>query len=158
MKKAKDMAVQGVVAALYVAVTVALSATSFGPVQFRVSSMMHQLVAYKKRYAIGLLIGVVIANAFSPLGVIDVAFGCATSAVGYLAAFVAMKAAKSQIAKDVIVGVCVTASTIFVALELHMLYGLPVLATWATVAAGQAATQVVGIPVVAAIDKMVHLS
>lgn len=155
--KIKEMAKQAVVAALYVALTLALSPVSFGAVQFRVSSMMHQLVAYKKNYAIGLLIGVVISNAFSPLGVVDILAGLAVGILGYGVSFLLFRVVESKSVRKIIVAVMVTVATVFVALELHILYNLPFFATWLTVAAGQALTQIAGIPVLSYIDNIVGL-
>ena len=155
--KTKKIAKQGIVAAIYVALTVALSAISFGAIQVRVSASMYQLIAYNKKYAIGLMAGVLIANAFSPLGPIDLVFGGLTSLVGFSLAILINRNVQNKNAKKIVVAVCVVFGTIFVALELHILYHIPVLATWATVAAGQAVSQIIGIPVFTAISKAVEL-
>lgn len=155
--KTKENAKQGIVAAIYVALTVALSAISFGAIQVRVAASMYQLIAYNKKYAFGLMAGVVIANAFSPLGPIDLLFGGLTSLVGFLLAILINRSVQSLNVKKIVVAVCVVLGTFFVALELHILYQIPVLATWATVAAGQAVSQIIGIPVFTAISKVVEL-
>ncbi len=64
-----------IVAALYAALTVALSPIAFGPLQFRISEILVLLVVIEKRYITGLTIGAVLANYFSPLGFVDMVVG-----------------------------------------------------------------------------------
>lgn len=64
-----------VVAALYVALTFALSFIAYGNVQFRVAEILVLLCFFKKDYSISLIIGCAIVNLFSPLGILDVAIG-----------------------------------------------------------------------------------
>ncbi len=72
----------GVIAALYVALTT-LNPVSWGTVQFRVATMVCVLPFLDKKYSPAVLLGVSLANAFSPLGVIDVAFGLGTHAAAH---------------------------------------------------------------------------
>lgn len=64
-----------IVASLYVAVTLVLAVISFGAVQLRLSEMFNYLVLFHKRYIVGVTLGVVIANLFSPMWWIDVPVG-----------------------------------------------------------------------------------
>ena len=73
--KTKDLALQALIAAVYVAITFALQAVSYGPVQFRVSEFMLILVLLSRKNNIGIIVGTFIANFFSPSGIIDVVVG-----------------------------------------------------------------------------------
>ena len=63
------------VAALYVALTLALSWISYGEIQFRIAEILVLLCFFRKDYAISMIIGCAIANTFSTLGPIDIVMG-----------------------------------------------------------------------------------
>lgn len=62
-------------AALYAALTLALAPIGFGPLQFRLSEVLVFLVLIDKKYLTGLTLGAIIANYFSPLGILDMVVG-----------------------------------------------------------------------------------
>lgn len=63
------------VAGIYAAVTLSLAPISYGEVQFRLSEILTLLAFIDPLYIPGLVIGCVISNLGSPLGVIDIALG-----------------------------------------------------------------------------------
>ena len=71
----KDICVNGLIAAAYVAMTLAVSPLAYGPIQFRFSEIMVLLCFFNKKYAYGLTIGCLIANCFSPTASLDIPFG-----------------------------------------------------------------------------------
>jgi len=71
----KRIALCGAVAALYFALTMALAPISFGAVQFRVSEVLCVLPFFFPETIIGLFVGCILANLFSPFGWVDVVFG-----------------------------------------------------------------------------------
>ena len=77
-----------VIAAVYAASTLALSAISYGQVQFRVSEALNVLAVFCPEAVVGLSLGCFIANIFSPYGIVDVIFGTLATALagvfGYL--------------------------------------------------------------------------
>ena len=75
----KDICINGLIAAVYAALTIAISPLSYGPIQFRFSEVLVLLCFFNKKYAIGLTLGCLVANCFSPTASLDVLFGtCAT--------------------------------------------------------------------------------
>ena len=64
-----------VIAALYIAITYALSFASYGNIQFRFSEVMVFLAFIDPFYIPGLTIGCFFANLFGPFGLIDAIFG-----------------------------------------------------------------------------------
>ncbi len=66
---------QALTAAAYAALTWALPALSYGPIQFRISEVMTLLAFFNPQYIVGLTLGCALANMFSALGVVDVVVG-----------------------------------------------------------------------------------
>lgn len=69
------MVKMAMVAAIYVAVTVAIAPLAYSGVQFRMSEILVLLCFYNKDYCISMVLGCAIANLFSPMAVIDVPVG-----------------------------------------------------------------------------------
>ena len=76
------------IAALYAALTVALSPISFGPVQFRVAEALTLLPFFMPEAIPGLFIGCFLSNLAGGLGLIDIIVG---SAATLLAAWLTFK-------------------------------------------------------------------
>jgi len=74
----KQLAAIGIIAALYVAITMGLGAISFGVVQFRIAIALSLLVYFNPRLAPAIIIGNSLAGIFSPWGVINVIVGAIT--------------------------------------------------------------------------------
>lgn len=67
--KLKEVLFQGLLAAVYVVLTLMSVGLSYGPVQFRVSEVLLILVFFNPKHVIGLLLGTFIANVVgSPYG------------------------------------------------------------------------------------------
>lgn len=62
-------------AAIYVTLTLLIAPLSYGVIQFRIAEVLTLLCFYKKDYCYALILGCVIANLFSPLGILDLCFG-----------------------------------------------------------------------------------
>lgn len=109
------------IAALYVTLTVSFSAISYGPIQFRVSEFLILLPLWNHRWTPGIVLGTVIANFFSPLGLIDVLFGSLATFIGVVAM---VKVAKMS--SPLYSLICpVVANAYLIALELRIVYELP---------------------------------
>lgn len=78
-KNTKFLAQAALLAAMYASLTLVLAPFSYGPIQFRLSEALVFLVLLDKRNIVGLTLGTVIANYFSPLGVIDMIVGGSAS-------------------------------------------------------------------------------
>ena len=88
--KIRTLAVNGVLAALYIAVTMLIQPFGFTNVQFRISEMFNHLVVFNKKYFIGIVIGVFFSNLFfSSLGVYDLIFGVWPSVLAFSLAMLA---------------------------------------------------------------------
>lgn len=69
-----EMTKMGLVAALYIVLTLAVAPIAFGPVQFRISEILNFLGIHQKRYITALTIGVVVVNFFQ-FGIVDMVIG-----------------------------------------------------------------------------------
>lgn len=66
---------QALIAAIYAVLTLTAGEFSYGPVQFRYAEIMNWLAFLDPKNIIGICLGCFIANIWSPLGIIDMAFG-----------------------------------------------------------------------------------
>lgn len=91
--KARDIALGGIVAAIYVALTLFVAPLSFFAFQFRISEALNVLPVFNKRYIYALTVGVFLANFLasaigSGLGPIDWFYGAfqtfIMTSIGYL--------------------------------------------------------------------------
>jgi uncharacterized membrane protein len=80
----KDIAYNGIIAALYVVLTLATYNFSYGPIQFRVAEILVLLCFFRKDYILGLTIGCFIANIFSSVHILDIVFGTTATLIACL--------------------------------------------------------------------------
>lgn len=132
------------VTALYVAVSMLLMPLSFGAVQIRIAEMFNLLIIYDKRYMYAITLGCAITNFFSPLGMLDVVIGAGSTFIALWLSEKGLKWFKALWKKLVWIDVIVTLSTITVALELHFLSQLPLVATAVSVMIGEALSLAIG--------------
>lgn len=127
-----------VVTALYVALTLVLSWISYGEIQFRVAEILVLLCFFRKDYAIAMILGCAIANAFSPLGPIDVVVGTLATAV----AVVGVMFSKNLIVAGIFP---VVSNALIVGLELSQIFESPFLLNVLTVGLGELVVIIIGV-------------
>ena len=79
-----EISFNALIAAAYVVLTVLVSPLSYGAIQFRFSEILVLFCFFNKRYGIGLTLGCLIANIFSPTASLDVIFGTIATALACL--------------------------------------------------------------------------
>lgn len=154
--KTKTLATSGIIAALYVAVSLLVAPFGFTAVQFRISEMFNHLVVFNKKFFFGIVLGVIVTNIFSPMAAYDLIFGVAHSVISLSITIFASKFIKGHIPHMIFNTVVFTFMTFIIAFELKLAFDLPFLYTWLTVAAGEFAVLVVGIPVITALNKRLN--
>lgn len=87
-KRTKYIIKAGLIAAIYVVLTVVMGETSYGPIQFRISEAMTILPFFEPAAIPGLFVGCFFANIFSGFGFVDIFFG---SLITLLAAYLTYK-------------------------------------------------------------------
>ena len=75
MKKTKKLVFTALIAAIYAVATLVIAPFSFGAIQLRISEALTILPAFTPYAIFGLSLGCLIANIFSPFGIIDMLFG-----------------------------------------------------------------------------------
>jgi uncharacterized membrane protein len=154
----RTIVVNGILAAVYIAVTMLIQPFGFTNVQFRVSEMLNHLVVFNKKYFFGIVLGVFFANLFfSPMVAYDLIFGVGQSVIALLITIFSMRYVKNVWARMVVNTLVFTFTMFLIALELKLAFDLPFLFTWLTTAAGEFVVMAVGAPIMYAVNRRAHL-
>lgn len=76
--KTRDLAINAIIAALYVVLTLMFQPLSFGPLQVRISEFLMILILINSKFSIGVVVGCFIANLYSPF-IYDAIIGTAAT-------------------------------------------------------------------------------
>lgn len=155
--KIKTLVGNGVLAALYIAVSMLIQPFGFTNIQFRMAEMLNHLVVFNKKYIYGIVLGVFLANLFfSPIVAYDLVFGTAQSLISLLITIASARFIKGVLARMAVNTIVFTITMFFIAAELHLAFHLPFLLTWLTTAVGEFAVMVIGMPIMYSINKRVN--
>lgn len=148
----KKWMINAVVAALYVAVTGILAPISFSALQFRVSEIFNHLVIFNRKYIIGIVAGVLIANLlFSQI--YDVVFGVAHSLLSLLIVSGVISQLSNKWVKMAVNTAVFMAMSFLIAWQLNIVFGAPFWFSYLTVAIGELVVMTAGMPVMVYLDK-----
>ena len=88
MKKltTRQIALNGVVAGLYAAITILTASFAYGNIQFRIADALCVLVVLEPSLTVGLTLGCLISNIFSTVSALDIVIGTAGTLLGCLLA------------------------------------------------------------------------
>ncbi|MBN2287523.1 MAG: QueT transporter family protein [Tissierellales bacterium] len=115
-------------AALYVAITLAFQYISYGQIQFRISELLVLIVFIDPSYIPGLTLGCAVANLFSPLGIIDVIFGTTATFIALIfIAYISNKLGNGLKALFIASLAPVITNGIIIGLQLYYMFDLPLL-------------------------------
>lgn len=148
------------IAAAYAALTYAFAFMSYGQVQFRVSEILVLFAFIEPKYGLGLVLGCILANFTSPLGVIDVVVGSFATLVAILY-IAAIRKTFGYNRKSMYLASLgpVLSNAIFVGLELTYLFQTPFLLNAMYVAIGEfVVVTLVGTQVVNSVMKNTALT
>ena len=145
--KIKNLALGGMIAALYAGVTVALAPISYGVLQFRLAEALTLLPFYIPAAIPGLFVGCLVANAFSPNGALDMVVG---SLATLAAAFLSRRMPRLWLAAlpPVLINM------IAIGAMLHFVAGLPLWSTVFYIGIEQAGACSIGIPLMKTLEKL----
>lgn len=127
-EKTRKLCQIAMIAALYAAITLAVSPISYGPFQFRVSEMLTILPAFTGMAIPGLTIGCVIANligaftGINPIGLIDAVVGSSATLIAAILAYYIGKSSKKWIKYAFVPLPSVLINAIVVGLELTIVF------------------------------------
>ncbi|MEG2326531.1 MAG: QueT transporter family protein [Enterococcus sp.] len=152
-RRVNVVVVNGIIMALYLALTILVSPVASGAIQFRISESLNHLVVFNRKYLWGIFGGVVIYNAFFGMGWLDVAFGGGQTLLA-----LALTAALQNIVKNTKVRLALnviffSASMFLIALMLNLTLRLPFWPTYGWTALSEAIIMTVSAPIMYYIDK-----
>ena len=145
--KLRTLALGGMVAALYAALTVLLAPLSYGPVQLRFSEGLTLLPYFLPEAVPGLAVGCLIANLFGGYGAVDVIVGTGAT---LLAALLTRRMPRLWMAAlpPVLVNMLLIGGM------LHVLVGTPLAATCLYVGLGEAGARfLIGVPLMRSLER-----
>ena len=153
--KIRNIVFASMVAAIYAALTLSLSFFSFGVVQYRIAEGLTILPYFASFSIPGLLIGCIVSNIISPLGIMDMVFG---SLATLIAAISTYYIGKSKLRFKRILAplpaVVVNALVIGILLKLLYVKDMPLLVCMLQVAWGElVCCYGIGLPLIYIIEK-----
>ncbi|MBS4191934.1 QueT transporter family protein [Bacillus sp. FJAT-49705] len=153
----KSIVGNGILAALYIAVSMLIQPFGFTNIQFRVSEMFNHLVVFNKKYIYGIVLGVFITNLlFSPMKPYDLIFGVGHSVISLLITIVCCRYIKNIWVRMVVNSLVFTFMMWIIALELKLAFDWPFMITWLTTAIGEFVVLIVGMPIMYALNKRIN--
>jgi len=148
----------GIVAALYAAITLAIAPFGFGPVQFRISESLKVLVLFDPWLVVGIGVGTFIANWFSPYaGMWELIWMPITDVLGGLLAWTVYRALRQRY---IVVPCIIYAMTTALSVAL-MLWVIGIAPFWfsvLTVGGGELVSIIGGLPIMLRVKPWVRQS
>ena len=126
----KNMTRLALVAAMYAVLTIVIAPLAFGEIQFRFSEVLVLLCFYRKDYAPALIVGCLIANLFSPMGLMDIIFGTLATAAAVIPMYYMKKIYLAALLP-------IVSNGIIVGTELTIAFGTPIWLNMLSVAFGE---------------------
>lgn len=152
----KTLVINGIIAALYVALSLLVSPVAFGAIQFRISEMFNHLIIFDKRYFFGITIGVFASNLFSMAGGLDLLFGTAHTAISLGIIIFLKKYIKNTLTLLFLNTLIFSFNMFIIAFMLKIALNLPFLLTWLTTGASELIVLLIGIPIFYTLYKRIH--
>jgi len=155
-KKTKLLIQNGVIAAMYLALTIVVSPVAQGPIQFRISESLNHLVVFNKKLMWGVFGGVVIYNLlFSEFGWLDIVFGGAQTLIA-LSLTAVLSRYVSDVKKRLALNIFFfTISMALIACMLHLAIDLPFWPTYGTTALSEFIIMTLSAPIMYGISQYV---
>lgn len=133
----KLIVINAMVAGIYAILTLAISPIAYSQIQFRLSEIIVFLAFYNKNYIPGLAIGCIIANMFSPFGILDIIFGTISTILVCLAMYKVKNKYLAAFIGAIITGIIIGG-------ELWYIYQIPYLINALYVAIGELLVLIIG--------------
>ncbi|WP_159722131.1 QueT transporter family protein [Enterococcus sp. CSURQ0835] len=148
----------GVIMALYLALTILVSPVASGPIQFRISESLNHLVVFNRNYLWGIFGGVVIYNLIFGMGWLDVVFGGSQTLIALaLTALLENKINNIKVRMGINV-FFFTISMALIAWMLHLTAELPFWPTYGWTAVSEAIIMSLSAPVMYYLNKRLHFA
>lgn len=153
----RQLTLNAMIAAIYVVITLFLPA--YGPLQLRLTEMFAHLPVFNRKYSVGLILGVFIANIQSEFGIYDMIFGTLHTALSLWIVFKLIDENDSPVKKMIINTIVFTATSFILALMVGYLTEQLVIfwTLYASFAASIAFVMFLTIPIILFMDKQINL-
>lgn len=152
--KVRTLVINGLVAALYIAVSALIKPFGFTNIQFRLSELFNHLIVFDKKYFTGIVLGVLITNLLmSPLGFYEIPFGVGMTVVSLVASMGIGKIVKNKWIHMAINTIIFSFNMFFIAWMLNLALELPFFLTWATSAISELIVMAIGMPIIHFLNK-----
>lgn len=145
-QNSKTIALNAMIAGVYAALTILISPIAYSEVQMRLSEIMVFLAFYNKKYIPGLIVGCLIANIPSPLGILDIGFGTLSTIIVCITMYLLSNRYVAGFMGGVITG-------IIIGYELHLAFQIPFLINAFYVFIGEAIVLLIGAYLFGLIEK-----
>lgn len=144
----KDLIINALIGAFYVALVLLFAELSFGQIQFRIAEVLLILLFFNKKLTPGIIIGTFVANLIlSPIAV-DMVFGTIATVLSIIGLLAFKKRPVIALLFPVFI------NGIIVGLQLKLVYELPLIASFIYVSIGQAAVlYLLGLPLYYYLNK-----
>ncbi|MEY8675155.1 QueT transporter family protein [Thomasclavelia cocleata] len=133
----KIIVINAMIASIYAALTLVISPIAYSEIQFRLSEIMVFLAFYNRKYIPGLIIGCIVANLFSPMGLLDVIFGTISTIIVCISMYLIKNRYLAAIIGALITGIIIGG-------ELWYAYQIPYLINALYVAIGELIVLIIG--------------
>ena len=142
----KLVVINAMIAGVYAVLTLAISPIAYSEIQFRLSEIIVFLAFYNRRYIPGLTIGCIIANLFSPMGMLDIVFGTLSTIIVCIAMYSIKNRYLAAGAGAIITGMIIGA-------ELWYAFNIPYVINAIYVAVGELIVLIIGALVFKSLEK-----
>ena len=142
----KLVVINAMIAGVYAVLTLAISPIAYSEIQFRLSEIIVFLAFYNRRYIPGLTIGCIIANLFSPMGMLDIVFGTFSTIIVCIAMYLIKNRYLAAGAGAIITGMIIGA-------ELWYAFNIPYVINAIYVAVGELIVLIIGALVFKSLEK-----
>lgn len=152
----------GLIAGLYIAITLAIAPIAQGPIQFRISESLNHIVVFNKKLMWGVFLGVVVFNLlFSQGGMMDVLFGGSQTLMALLLTAYSEKWIKDTKKRMIFNTIVFSISMVLIALMISILSNQAIgstffWATYGTLFLSEAIIMSISAPVIYYMNKVVH--
>lgn len=155
----KTLVINALIAALYFVVTIFVAPFGFSVVQFRISELFNHLIVYNKKYFIGIVVGVFLANLIASPMKTDIVFGVAHTIISLVIVMYIGKFIKNKLYLMFINAFVFSFNMFIIAFMLKYFgdLGEEVFYTlWAMLGAEELITMLIAIPVILFLNKQIN--
>jgi uncharacterized membrane protein len=151
--KSKKITVAAIIAAMYAVLTMVLSFSSYGVIQFRVAEALTVLPFFSPIFIPAVFIGCLISNLLSPVGILDIVFGSLATLIGAIITYYIGKS-NFKIKRYLAPMPAVVINAVIIGVLLHYTLELPLILSMIQVGFGElVCCYILGLPLLMYIER-----